>query len=57
VREALASLPWVRQVKVDFNRKQAVVTVVADQYDQKALLEALEKEGYGGNVVKEGDRP
>jgi copper chaperone CopZ len=53
VRKALTSLPWGRQVQVDFNRQQATVTVVADQYDQKALLKALEKEGYQGKVVME----
>jgi hypothetical protein len=44
-------------VKVDFDRQQAVVTVVADQYDRQALLKALEKQGYGTKVVKEGDGP
>jgi hypothetical protein len=42
---------------VDFKRQQAVVTVVADRYDPKALLEALEKEGFQGKVVKEGAGP
>ena len=57
MRKALTSLPWVRQVQVDFDRKQATVTAVADQYDQMALLKALEKEGYKGKVVKEGGGP
>jgi hypothetical protein len=39
---------------VNFDRKQATVTAVADQYDQKALLKALEKEGFQGKVVKKG---
>jgi hypothetical protein len=39
---------------VDFNRQQATVTAVADQYDAKALVKALEKEGYQVKVVKEG---
>ena len=42
---------------MDFDRKQATVTAVADQYDQMALLKALEKEGYKGKVVKEGGGP
>ena len=54
MRKALASLPWVRQVRVDLNQHQAVVTVAADQYDQEALLKALEKEGYPGKLLKEG---
>jgi hypothetical protein len=41
-------------VTVDFESKQAVVTVVVDQYDPKALLKALEKDGFQGKVVKEG---
>ena len=53
MRKALASLPWVRQVEVDFSHKQATVTVAADQYDAKALLEALQKEGFEGKVEKE----
>ncbi len=57
MRRALETLPWVRQVEVDFDSKQAVVAVVADKYDPKALLKALEKEGYQGKVVKEGDKP
>ncbi len=53
VGEALTSLPWVRQVKVDFSRKEAVVTAVAKQFDEKAILKALKKEGYEGEMVKE----
>jgi hypothetical protein len=57
VRKALTSLPWVRQVQVDFSRKQATITAVADRYDEKALLKALEREGYEGKVVKDGGGP
>lgn len=52
MREALATLPWVRQVEVDFDQQQATVTVVAAQYDEKSLLRVLEKEGYRAKVVK-----
>lgn len=52
MRSALETLPWVRDVKVDFGNKRAVVTVVADKCDEKALLKALEKEGYQGKVMK-----
>lgn len=52
MRKALESLPWVRQVEVSFEKKQAVVTAEADKYDEKALLKALEKAGYKGKVVK-----
>jgi hypothetical protein len=40
-------------VKVDFNRQQATVTALADQYNRAALLKALDKEGYKAKVVKE----
>jgi copper chaperone CopZ len=52
VRKALAALPWVRQVRVDFDKQLAVVTADARRYDEKALIKALEKAGYGGKVVK-----
>lgn len=46
------SLPWVREAKVDYYKKQAVVTAEAAKYDEQALLKALERAGYGGKVVK-----
>jgi hypothetical protein len=49
---ALKSLPWVRKVRVIFDKKRAVVTVEAEKYNAKALLKALKKEGYRGKVVK-----
>jgi hypothetical protein len=41
---------------VDFDRKQATVTAVADKYDEKTLITALEKKGFQGKVVKEGSK-
>ena len=55
MRQALASLPWVRQAQVDFYHQQAVVTVAAAQYDAAALLKALEKGGYKGRIITEGE--
>jgi copper chaperone CopZ len=52
VQKALASLPWVRQVQVDFPKKQAIVTAETDKYDEQALLKALERGGFGGKVLK-----
>ncbi len=51
MRKALETLPWVRQVQVNFDKQQAVVTADAAKYDEKALLRALEKAGYGGKVL------
>ena len=48
---ALSSLPCVRHVDVDFGRKQATVTVISDQYDRRAILQVLEKEGYKAQVL------
>lgn len=50
---ALMSLPWVRQAKVDYEKQRAVVTVIADRYDEKALLKALTKEDFKGKVLKD----
>lgn len=52
VEKALSSVPGVRQVQVDRKKDQAVVTVEAEKYDEKVLLIALEKAGYGGKVAK-----
>jgi copper chaperone CopZ len=52
VRKALTSLPWVRQVQVNFDTKQATVKADAAGYDEKAIFKALENSGYGGRVVK-----
>jgi copper chaperone CopZ len=52
VRKALTSLPWVRQVQVNFDKKQAIVSADAARYDEKAMLKALEDAGYGGRVVE-----
>lgn len=46
------SLPWVREAKVDFDKKQAVVTVEVEKYDEAALLKALKEARFGGKVVK-----
>ena len=35
-----------------FANKQAVVTIETEKYDEKALVKALEKAGFGGKVVK-----
>ncbi|MEK7281090.1 MAG: heavy metal-associated domain-containing protein [Chloroflexota bacterium] len=52
VRKALTSLPWVRQVQVNFDTKQAIVTADAARYDEKVMFKALEDGGFGGTLVK-----
>ncbi len=50
MRAALAALPGVRHVDVDFDSKQAVVTVEPDGYDKGKFIAALERAGFGGSV-------
>jgi copper chaperone CopZ len=52
VRKALESLPCVRKVQVDFDKKRVQVTVETEKYDEKTMLDALEKDGFGGKVEK-----
>jgi copper chaperone CopZ/DsbC/DsbD-like thiol-disulfide interchange protein len=54
VRDALAALPGVRHVKIDFEKKQAVVTVDESALDEGKLVDALEDAGFGGSVLKQG---
>jgi hypothetical protein len=52
VQSALATLPGVRQVEVDFTNKVAVVKVDNDKVDIVAMTAALKKAGFGGSVAK-----
>jgi hypothetical protein len=51
VRDALATLPWAKDVQVNYDRKQATFSADAERYDEAAILQALEKEGFGGKVI------
>ena len=51
-REALATLPWAKNVQVDFDRKQATFVAETVRFDEAAIIAVLEKEGFGGTVVK-----
>jgi copper chaperone CopZ len=52
VRDALATLPWAKNVQVNFDRKQATFTADTEQYDEAAIIAALKKEGFGGTIKK-----
>jgi copper chaperone CopZ len=52
VRDALASLPWVKNVQVNYDRKQATFVADPGRFDEAAVIAALEKEGFGGKVVQ-----
>ena len=51
-QEALASLPWVKDVKVNFERKQATLSAEVARLDEAALLKALADEGFEGKIVR-----
>lgn len=51
-QEALETLPWAKKVKVDFDRKQATFVAEPASYDEAAIIAVLEKEGFGGRIVK-----
>ena len=51
-RDALATLPWAKDVQVHFDRKQATFVAETARYDESAIIAALEKDGFGGTVVK-----
>jgi len=52
VREALGTLPWVKQVELDYGKKQATVTIEPEKLDENALIQVLEQKGFGGTVLK-----
>ena len=43
MRDALSSVPWVKDVTVNFDRKQAILLAQRDQFDETALVRALEE--------------
>ena len=49
-------MPGVRHVDVDFEKKQAVVTV-NEGLDSQKLIAALEDAGFGGEVHNASDEP
>ena len=51
MRNALQSLPWVRKVEVEYPKKLARVTVEKKAFQLAALIEALEKAGFGGKRI------
>lgn len=51
-REALTTLPWAKNVQVDFDRNQGTFVAESASYDEAAIIAVLEKEGFGGTVAK-----
>ena len=52
MREALATLPWVKNVQVDYDKKQAAFTAESARYDEAAIIRVLKDEGFGAKIAK-----
>ena len=52
MRAALAALPGVRQIDIEFEKQQVVVTVDEASLDEQKLIGALEDAGFGGSVLE-----
>lgn len=52
MRDALGALPGVKQVQLDFDKKQATLFVDPQGFDESAIPPSLEQVGFGGKVVK-----
>jgi copper chaperone CopZ len=50
--EALASIPWTKNVKVHFEAKRATLKAEKARYDEKAILKALEDAEFEAKIVK-----
>ncbi len=44
------SLPWVKYVQVNFDKKQATFTADMEQFDAQAISKVLQDEGFEGKV-------
>lgn len=51
-RDALATLPWAKDVKVDFDKKQGTFVAETARYDEQAILKVLKDEGFEGKILK-----
>jgi copper chaperone CopZ len=52
VRKALATLPWVKDIQVNFDTKQATFSAEAGKLDEAAIKKALEAGGFEGKLKK-----
>ena len=51
MRKALESLPWAKQVQVDYEHRQATLRAEPAELDETAILAALDKAGFAGSKV------
>lgn len=52
VKQALARVPGVYHIKVDFETKSATMDIDAGKVDEKLLVAALRDSHYDGSIVK-----
>jgi len=57
VQRALETLPWVRKATVDFSKKQVTVIVESKSFDAAALVNALQKAEFGGEILGADKKP
>jgi copper chaperone CopZ len=57
VRKALTSLPGVRHVDVEYAKQSATIVIEESRFNRAAVLQALQRQGYGGRVVREEPIP
>ena len=46
------SLPWAKDVKVDFDTRKATFKAESRRYDEGAVLQVLKEEGFEGKILK-----
>lgn len=51
-REALAALPWAKEVSVSFNKKQATLVAESEQFDEDAIVRVLKDAGFDGKILR-----
>ncbi len=52
MQKALESLPWVRKATVDYEKKQATLTVDMGRYQAEEAFAALKEAGFGGKALE-----
>ena len=52
MRDALATLPWAKNVQVNFDRKQATFTAETERYDEAEIARVLKDAGFGLKAAK-----
>ena len=51
-KEAIESIPWTKNVKVNFEAKKATLKAEKSRYDEKALVKALQDAEFEAKILK-----